>query len=256
MKKIPQLSDGPDDDLPDDDSPADRARVDARAGARTPGSTEARPDGPSGEPSDASSGPLAEVREALSAEGRDGGERASGAASGSGTAAGAATPPPQGGGRAPHGGKRKGRGKGPTARGPARRFARERALQALYQWDMADAESSTVRREFIERQDMSRVDVDYFERLFRGVSHDVEKVDATLADALDRPLGEVDPIERAVLRIAAFELAEVLETPARVVINEGVEITKRFGADNGHRYVNGVLDGLAATLRPLEMRRG
>ena len=143
-----------------------------------------------------------------------------------------------------------------TPRGPARRFARERALQALYQWDVAAAESSTVRREFLERQDMSRVDVAYFERLFRGVSHDVEKVDAALAGALDRPLQEVDPIERAVLRVAAFELAEVLETPARVVISEGVEITKRFGADNGHRYVNGVLDALATILRPLEMRRG
>ena len=235
MKKIPQLPDGPDDD----------------------GSDDRAPDGGSdGDPSDAPSGPLAEVREALSG-GRDGGESGTGTASGAGApaeAGRAAASSREGGGRASRGGRRK--GKGSTARGPARRFARERALQALYQWDMADAESSTVRREFIERQDMSRVDVDYFERLFRGISHDVEKVDATLADALDRPLDEVDPIERAVLRIAAFELAEVLETPARVVINEGVEITKRFGADNGHRYVNGVLDGLASTLRPLEMRRG
>lgn len=138
----------------------------------------------------------------------------------------------------------------------ARRHARERALQALYQWDLADAESSTVRREFLDRQDMSRVDVEYFERLFRGVSHAVDKVDEALGEALDRPIDNVDPIERAVLRIAAFELAEVPETPVRVIINEGVEITKRFGADNGHRYVNGVLDRLAAALRPLEMRRG
>ena len=158
----------------------------------------------------------------------------------------ASRPGPRKGG----GGQRK------PGRGPARRFARERALQALYQWDLADAESSTVRHEFVRHQDMSRVDVEYFERLFRGVSHDVEKVDGSLGEALDRPIVELDPIERAVLRIAAFELAEVLETPARVIINEGVEITKRFGADNGHRYVNGVLDGLAATLRPLEMRRG
>lgn len=148
-----------------------------------------------------------------------------------------------------------GRGKRKPSRSQARRFARERALQALYQWDMSDAESSTVKREFMERQDMSRVDVDYFERLFKGVTHDVDAVDTALAEGLDRPLAEVDPIERALLRIAAYELAHVLETPARVIINEGVEITKRFGADNGHRYVNGVLDRVASQLRPIEMQR-
>ena len=151
---------------------------------------------------------------------------------------------------------RKASGTAKVSRSRARRYARERALQALYQWDLASAESSDVRRQFIDRQDMSRVDVEYFERLFRGVSHDVDGVDESLARALDRPIGDLDPIERAVLRVAAFELAEVLETPARVVINEGVEITKRFGADNGHRYVNGVLDRLAGLVRPREMRRG
>ena len=221
MKKIPQLSELSDDaasrDAVEPPAPADEA----------PAAAPAEPDPKTPAAADAFPRPSA-----------DGAAPASGA----------------GGGRAAKGA---GRGaKGRTARGPARRFARERALQALYQWDMADAESSTVRSEFLAHQDMSRVDVDYFERLFRGISHDVEKVDEALAGALDRPLGEVDPIERAVLRIAAFELAEVLETPARVIINEGVEITKRFGADNGHRYVNGVLDGLAATLRPREMRRG
>jgi len=153
------------------------------------------------------------------------------------------------------GGRGGGRGRGKPSRSQARRFARERALQALYQWDMAGSESSTVKREFLERQDMTRVDVAYFERLFKGVSHAVEAVDSALADGLDRPLVEVDPIERAILRIAAYELVHVLDTPARVIINEGVEITKRFGADNGHRYVNGVLDRLASQLRPIEMRR-
>ena len=147
-------------------------------------------------------------------------------------------------------------GAGKVSRSRARRYARERALQALYQWDLASAESSDVRRQFVDRQDMSRVDVEYFERLFRGVSHDVDGVDESLARALDRPIGDLDPIERAILRVAAFELGAVPETPARVVINEGVEITKRFGADNGHRYVNGVLDRLAGLVRPREMRRG
>ncbi len=137
----------------------------------------------------------------------------------------------------------------------SRRYARERALQALYQWDVSSGQSSDVRQQFIDDQDMSRVDVDYFILIFNGVSHNPEAVDATLFDALDRPIADLDPIERGVLRIAAYELTECPDIPARVVINEGIEITKRYGADKGHRYVNGVLDKLAASVRPLEMRR-
>ncbi len=102
---------------------------------------------------------------------------------------------------------------------------------------------------------MSRVDVDYFILLFNGVSHHPDAIDAALFDALDRPIADLDPIERGVLRIAAYELTECADIPARVVINEGIEITKRYGADKGHKYVNGVLDKLAASVRPLEMRR-
>lgn len=141
------------------------------------------------------------------------------------------------------------------SRNKARHYARERALQALYQWDMAAAESSDVYKQFIEEQDMSRVDTDYFETLFKGVSHNVDAVDADVEPSLDRPMPDLDPIERAVLRIAAYELQHCPDVPARVVINEGVEITKRFGADKGHRYVNGVLDKVAKALRPIEMKR-
>lgn len=140
-------------------------------------------------------------------------------------------------------------------RAQSRRYARERALQALYQWDLGKSQSSDVRKQFLDGQDMSRVDVDYFVLLFNGVSHDPEPLDEALADALDRPIGDLDPIERGVLRIATYELMQCQDIPARVVINEGIEITKRFGADKGHRYVNGVLDKLAASVRPLEMRR-
>lgn len=140
------------------------------------------------------------------------------------------------------------------SRAQSRRFARERALQALYQWDVSAAQSSIVRQEFMDTQDMSRVDVDYFALLYNGVSHNPEAVDAILHDCLDRPMNDLDPIERAVLRIAAFELSQQKDIPARVVINEGIEITKRFGADKGHHYVNGVLDKLAMTLRAPEMK--
>jgi len=140
-----------------------------------------------------------------------------------------------------------------TSRTQQRRYARERALQALYQWDIGNAQSSDVRTQFLDTQDMSRVDVDYFVELFNGISHDPDVVDTAMADALDRPIDDLDPIERGVLRVAVFELMQRPDIPARVVINEGVEITKRFGADKGHRYVNGVLDKLAKQLRSGEM---
>jgi len=139
-------------------------------------------------------------------------------------------------------------------RSQARRYARERALQALYQWDLSNDQSTVVREQFMETQDMSRVDVDYFLLIYNGVTVNPQKIDDALATGLDRPINELDPIERAVLRVAAFELCEQNDIPARVVINEGIEITKRFGADKGHRYVNGVLDKLASHLRPQEMK--
>lgn len=148
--------------------------------------------------------------------------------------------------------KKRQRSKKPS-RSQARRYARERALQALYQWEVSGAESSTVKTEFLDTQEMGRVDTDYFVLLFTGISHHPQAIDDVLKPCLDRPIEDLDLIERAVLRIAAYELTQQVDIPARVVINEGIEITKRFGADKGHRYVNGVLDKLAVSLRPLEM---
>jgi len=102
---------------------------------------------------------------------------------------------------------------------------------------------------------MSRVDVDYFVLLFNGVSHQPQVLDDAMSGSLDRGINDLDPVERAVLRIATYELTQCLDIPARVVINEGIEITKRFGADKGHTYINGVLDKLAKDVRGLEMTR-
>lgn len=137
----------------------------------------------------------------------------------------------------------------------ARRYARERALQALYQWELSGADVPTVRAEIIERQEMSLVDEAYFVSLFDGVAKDPDAIDAQLTQALDRPIVDLDPIERCVLRISTYEFMQHLEIPARVVINEAIEITKRFGADKGHKYVNGVLDKLALALRAAEMKK-
>jgi len=141
------------------------------------------------------------------------------------------------------------------SRSQARRHARERTLQALYQWDVSSGQSSEIREQFLKEQDMSRVDVDYFVKLYNGVSHAPQKVDDAMESSLDRPIQDLDPIERAVLRICTYEMTQCLDIPVRVIINEGIEITKRFGADKGHRYINGVLDKLATEVRPLEMQR-
>lgn len=142
-----------------------------------------------------------------------------------------------------------------VSRSQSRRHARERALQALYQWDVSNAQASDIKKQFLDGQDMSRVDVDFFVKLFTGVSHSPQTLDDAMGTSLDRPITDLDPVERAVLRLCTYELTQCLDVPARVIINEGIEITKRFGADKGHRYINGVLDKLASEVRPLEMKR-
>lgn len=131
----------------------------------------------------------------------------------------------------------------------ARSRARRRALQAIYAWQLSNTAVEKVIDQFRHEQDMEIADLEYFEALVRGVvSHHLE-LDQALADFIDRPIAQVDPIERAVLRIAAFELRHRIDVPYRVVLNEAIEISKRFGSDHGHTYVNGVLDRAAAQWR-------
>jgi N utilization substance protein B len=103
---------------------------------------------------------------------------------------------------------------------------------------------------------MEIADLDYFEDLVRGVEQHREELDAALGPHLDREMDRVDPIERATLRIGAYELRHRIDVPYRVVINEAVEVAKRFGTDYGHTYVNGVLDKLAAEWRAAEFNAG
>lgn len=136
----------------------------------------------------------------------------------------------------------------------ARSRARRRALQALYAWQLSGSPMNAVIEQFRHEQDMEVADLDYFEDLLHGVEQHVAELDAALRPYLDREVAEVDPIERAALRLAAYELKQRPDVPYRVVINEAIEVTKRFGADHGHSYVNGVLDKLAAQLRSAEKR--
>jgi N utilization substance protein B len=141
----------------------------------------------------------------------------------------------------------------PTGIDPAARSrARRRALQAVYAWQMSGNRIDGVIDQFRHEQDMEIADLEYFEELVRGVVRMHVELDAAMVPYLDREVARVDPIERAVLRIAAYELKERLDVPYRVVINEAVETTKRFGAEHGHTYVNGVLDKLAAFWRSAE----
>ncbi len=136
----------------------------------------------------------------------------------------------------------------------ARSRARRRALQAIYAWQMADSPIERVIEQFRNEQDMEVADLAYFEDLVRGVHQHRDELDAGLSAYIDRTIAQVDPIERAVLRIAAFELKFRPDVPYRVVINEAIETTKRFGADQGHTYVNGVLDRAAADWRAVEVQ--
>lgn len=138
----------------------------------------------------------------------------------------------------------------------ARSRARRRALQAVYAWQLSGSPMARVLEQFQHEQDMEIADLEYFEDLLRGLEAHLEQVDGALAPHLDRPLEQVDPIERGVLRLAAYELLHRLDVPYRVVINEAIEIAKRFGSEHGHTYINGVLDRGAQQWRTAEATRG
>lgn len=130
-----------------------------------------------------------------------------------------------------------------------RRHSRRRALQALYQCELTGDDTAAVQAQFLARQDMSKCDLEYFAALLDGVAGERAALDTALAAHLDRSLDQVDPIERSILRLGAWELRERPDVPYRVIINEAVELAKLFGAEQGHKYVNGVLDALARELR-------
>ena len=133
-----------------------------------------------------------------------------------------------------------------------RHQARRHALQALYQWQMTGDDLGEIINQFLADQDTGKFDVGYFRDLLTGVAKNVDTLDGHLQPLLDREVDKVDPVERAALRLGVYELAMHPEVPYRVVINEAVELAKVFGAEQGHRYVNGVLDKLGKTLRPFE----
>lgn len=138
----------------------------------------------------------------------------------------------------------------------ARSRARRRALQAIYAWQLSGQPIAHVVEQFRDEQDMEVADLEYFEDLVLGIDRHREQLDTELRRFLDREIAQVDPIERGVLRIAAYEMLHRPDVPYRVVINEAIETTKRFGADHGHTFINGVLDKAAASWRAAEVGEG
>jgi len=142
---------------------------------------------------------------------------------------------------------------GPGESFEPRRRARRRVLQALYQWQITGQQAGEILAQFRAAQDMNGVDEAYFEELLRGVVAGQEGLDAELKPFLDRPIGQVDLMERVVLRIGAYELLNCPELPFRVVLDECVDLAHRFGSEQGHSYVNAVLDKAARRWRSAEV---
>jgi N utilization substance protein B len=134
-----------------------------------------------------------------------------------------------------------------------RRKARHFGLQALYQWTLSGAALSDIEAEFRVDNDFRHTDGDYFTAVLKGVTSDVDALEALFAPALDRSLDDLDPIERNLLRLGTFELRDRIDVPYKVVINEAVSLAKKFGATESHRYINGVLDKVARDLRTIEL---
>jgi N utilization substance protein B len=141
----------------------------------------------------------------------------------------------------------------PSKNRTPRHRAREFALQGIYQWLLNNEPATTIVNNIRAAHGFDKADSDYFAALLYGAIEDSVALRETFAPLIDRGVAELSPIEHGVLLLAAYELKNNLDIPYRVVINEAVELTKSFGGIDGHKYVNGVLDKLAAVLRADEV---
>lgn len=133
-----------------------------------------------------------------------------------------------------------------------RRKARELAVQAIYSWQMSNNAIADIEANFLIDNAARRFDTLYFQELLRGVVRNVGEIDASITPYVDRPLDGVDHVEKAILRVAIYELMKCLDVPYKVVINEAIELAKSFATDDSHKFINGVLDKAVKVLRPQE----
>jgi N utilization substance protein B len=136
----------------------------------------------------------------------------------------------------------------------AKTNARKAAVQALYQWQVAGQDLSEIERQFLEEERLKNAQKSYFVELFYGVPKNIDQIDQSLSEFVDRPVDTIDPVERAILRIGVYELLHRLDMPYKVVLNEGINLAKCFGADGSHKYVNGILDKVAQQIRTIEIK--
>lgn len=133
-----------------------------------------------------------------------------------------------------------------------RRKARELAVQAVYSWQLSQNSIAEIEANFLSDNSARRFDIAYFQQLFRGVSAKMSSLDEKISPHVDRPLNDVDHVEKAILRVAVFELTDCQDVPYRVIINEAIELAKSFAADDSHKFINGVLDKVVKLVRPNE----
>jgi len=136
------------------------------------------------------------------------------------------------------------------ARGKSRRLA----MQAIYQWQMTGDSITGIKQQFFDENDPSKIDMEYFSELVSGVAANLSDLDGLLEKYMTRTIESVDPIERAILRLGAYEFINRLDVPYRVVLNEAVNITKEFCAEKSHAFVNAVLDKVAKEIRHIEVQ--
>lgn len=132
--------------------------------------------------------------------------------------------------------------------------ARRRALQAIYQWQLTAQNLGDIETQFLQEEDMAKTDLDYFKELLHEIPKHITELEAHCLPHVSRPMDQVDPVERAALLIGLYELQYRLDVPYRVAINEAVELAKSFGAEQGHKFVNGLLDKVAKQLRAAEFK--
>jgi len=144
----------------------------------------------------------------------------------------------------------------PSKNRTPRHRAREFALQGLYQWLMSNEDAGVIDAYIRDAHGFDKADREHFDALLHGAIRDAASLREDIVPFIDRSIDQLSPIEHAALLIGAYELKQHIEIPYKVVINEAVELTKSFGGIDGHKYVNGVLDKLAAQLRAIEVGAG
>lgn len=134
-----------------------------------------------------------------------------------------------------------------------KRKARKLALQALYQWHMSGHDLAEVETQFRVANNMDKIDGEYFTRILHGVPAHLSILEDSISPFLDRPIHGLNPVELAVLRLGTYELVYCLEIPYKVVLDESISLAREFGSQEGHRYVNGVLNQVAKKIRATEI---